>query len=324
MTPEEFLGVWESLATPVTNQELRAHEAVPGAGVWVARDNSDHQHLLVLVDGETELGLEETHGFGAQIKRHRIDGRSDAPYVDLVCLDEGAAQTFAAVAANITSVVAEEPVESRTSLVAATVREWRWFWGVDPSRMSANDAVGLFGELWFLHRWAGVTPSSIQAWEASTGSRHDFQWPTSSVEVKTTASGQRLHTIEDLDQLDDPVTGQLYLCSLRITRDMLASNSVQSLANAAIEALRSEPLSRSDLMSKLARRGYTPAVRDPSTTGYRVVEEGIYQVIDGFPRLTGKTFSPALPRGIDRVSYRLDMNACADWRIGAEPGDWKP
>jgi hypothetical protein len=43
-----------------------------------------------------------------------------------------------------------------------------------------------------------------------------------------------IHTIEHLEQLDDPVTGQLYIYSLRIARDSLAVNSVKSLAEAAI------------------------------------------------------------------------------------------
>ena len=227
MTPEEFLEAWATLPTPVANYQLEAHELAPGSGVWVARDNADHQHLLVLVDGLSELGLEDTHGLSVSIRRHRVAGRDDAPYVDLSCLDSGALQTFATVAADIATAVVREPVDRRTSALAAAVREWRWFWGVDPSGLSATDAVGLFGELWFLNRWASPSAASVHAWEGSNGSRHDFQWPTISVEVKTTSrAGAIMHTIQHLDQLSDPETGQLFLYSLRITRDALAANTV--------------------------------------------------------------------------------------------------
>lgn len=325
MTPAAFLAAWEALPTPTTNHELEAHEVDPGSGVWVARDNADHQHLLVLVDGRSELGLDETHGLRATIGRHRIAGRDDAPYVDLVCLDSGVEQTFATVAADIATSVTPEPVGSRTAAVAAALREWRWFWGVDPSQMSANDAVGLFGELWFLNRWAGPSPASVQAWEGSNGSRHDFQWSNSSVEVKTTARGGSVtHTVEHLEQLGDPVTGQLHLYSLRIARDTLASNSVSSLAQTAITALGSDPVARADLKAKLAQRGYTPSGRDESVVTYRVVDEGLYLVSDGFPRLTPQSFSGGLPHGIATISYRLDMNACGAWRTDATPGSWAP
>ena len=325
MTPTEFTAAWEALRTPVTNHELEAHEVVPGSGVWVARDNADHQHLLVLVDGKRELDLEETHGLSVAITRHRVAGRADAPYVDLACLDTGTVQTFATVAADIANAVIEEPIEARTSAVTAAVREWRWFWGVDPKRLSMTDAIGLFGELWFLNRWAGVSAASVQAWEGSNGSRHDFQWPASSVEVKTTArTGAITHTIEHLDQLSDPETGHLYLYSLGITRDALAANTVNSLAAAARNALRSDPVSRSDLMAKLAQRGYTPAGRDEGDVGYRIVDEALYRVADRFPRLTLKEFPGGLPQGIAGVSYQLDMSACGEWRTDAAPGRWTP
>lgn len=325
MTPGEFIEIWDTLATPTTNQELEAREVVASSGVWVARDNAEHQHLLVQVDGKTELGLDETHGLSVAISRHRIAGRDDAPYVDLVCLDSGALQTFATVAADIASSVAQEPIEARTAAVAAAIREWRWFWGVDPGAMSRTDAVGLFGELWFLNRWAGQSASSVQAWEGSNGSRHDFQWSTSSVEVKTTArAGSVIHTIEHLEQLDDPVTGQLYVYSLRVARDSLAVNSVKSLAEATIKRLQADPVTRADLMAKLALRGYTPVGRDESVATYRVVDEGLYRVVDGFPRLTPQTFPSGLPQGIASVSYQLDMNACGEWRTDATPGTWAP
>ena len=143
--------------------------------------------------------------------------------------------------------------------------------------------------------------------------------------MKTTArSGAATHTIEHLEQLDEAVAGQLYLFSLRIARDALAANSVNSLAEAAIKALRNDPVTRADLMAKLAQRGYTPVGRDESDVTYRVLDEGLYRVADGFPRLTPQSFSGGLPQGIASVSYQLDMNACGEWRTDATPGRWVP
>lgn len=325
MTPEEFQTIWRALRTPITNHELEATEVSIGTGVWVARDNADHQHLLVLVDARSQLDLDETRGLKVAIGQHRIAGREDAPYVDLACLDSGAVQTFATVASDIANAAVNRPPEDRTGAVVTAVREWRWFWGVDPSQMSRSDAVGLFGELWFLNRWAGVSATSVQAWEGSSGSRHDFQWPTSSVEVKTTArGGASLHTIEHLEQLDDAESGQLYLYSLRIARDALAANSVNSLAQAARNALLDDPVSRAHLMAKLAQRGYTPAGRDESGATYRIVDEALYRVDEMFPRLTPRDFPRGLPRGIASISYQLDMTACNEWRTDATPGRWTP
>lgn len=325
MTPNEYLATFESLSTPTTNHDLEAHEVAVGSGVWVARDNGDHQHLLVQVDDDADLDLEETHGLQVTIGRHRIAGRNDASYVDLVCLDAGAAATFAAVASEIAGATAPVGFADRPSAVVGAVRAWRWFWDVDPSLMSTTDAVGLFGELWFLNRWAGVSEASVEAWEGSHGSRHDFQWPSTSVEVKTKASaGAIVHKIESLEQLDDPEAGVLYLYSLRISRDPLAVNSVNSLAAATIRNLRTQPVASAAALEKLASRGYTPAGREAGAVTYRVLEEALYWVAADFPRLTRSSFPSGLPHGVTTVAYQLDMNACGAWLVDADPASWAP
>lgn len=325
MTPAEYLEMWRGLPSPGSSEELEALEVASGSGVWVAKDRQERQHLLVLIDHEAELAVDGTHGLGIAAKRHAIPGRGDEWYIDLACLDEAVTSTYAAVAAEIATSVVAEPQAVRPALVAAAIDEWRWFWGVDPSRMTLPEAVGLFGELWFLNRWAGASAESVEAWEGSSGLRHDFVWPSTSVEVKTTSrSGPVEHKIEHLQQLDAPMTGDLFLFSLRITRDPLAANSVDSLARAAVSSLNAHAVARSDLLAKLALRGYSPAGRHEGAVTYRVVEEALYQVSADFPRLTAGSFLDGLPQAITKVSYVLDMNACGEWRTSVTPETWTP
>ena len=97
--------------------------------------------------------------------------------------------------------------------------------------------VGLFGELWFLVQWAGPSAGSVQAWEASDGARHDFQWPQYSVEVKATSrSGPIVHSIQISNSWRTLRTGDLYLYSLRVARDALAANTVTSLVRSLVNA----------------------------------------------------------------------------------------
>ena len=83
----------------------------------------------------------------------------------------------------------------------------------------------------------------------------------------------------------------------------------------ATAALGSHPESRAELLTKLGQRGYTPAGRDQSAVPYRVIEEALYRVAGGFPRLTRSSFPDGLPAGVSRVSYQLDMTACQDWLV---------
>jgi Putative PD-(D/E)XK family member, (DUF4420) len=323
--PDQYQAVWRGLRTPSLANQLEASEVDPGSGVWVARDASDLQHLLVQVPDGSELDVSGTHGLGVSISRHRIPEHEDATYIDLVCLDQAVAPTFAAVAADIAEEALHAEPASRLTEVVAALNEWRWFWGVDPTRLSATDAIGLFGELWFLIRWAGASPASIQAWGASDGSRHDFQWPQYSVEVKATSrAGAAIHSVQNLEQLEDPESGDLYLFSLRLARDALAANTLSSLVSMATAALGPDAESRAELLTKLGQRGYTPAGRDQSAVPYRVIEEALYRVAVGFPRLTRSSFPDGLPAGVSRVSYQLDMTACQDWLFDRSPDSWPP
>jgi hypothetical protein len=325
MTPEEFQSRWRELPLPTSTSQLEAGEVEDGSGVWVARDSANRQHLLVRVPDGVDLDVTGTHGLSVGVARHRIPNQPDAFYIDLVCLDQAVAATFAAVAADIAEEAVAAGPDARRSHVVSALNEWRWFWGVDPTQLSASDAIGLFGELWFLIRWAGVSGEAIQAWDASNGARHDFQWPERSVEVKATSrSGSAVHTIAHLEQLEDAETGDLYLYSLRVARDALAANTLNSLVAAASAALGDQPDARSELLTKLGQRGYSPAGRDQSAVPYRVVDEALYEVIEGFPRLIGKSFSSGLPNGISRVSYQLDMTACAAFRVPIGPSEWPP
>ena len=149
---------------------------------------------------------------------------------------------FAAVAADIASEAVQAGPDARRDQVISALNEWRWFWGVDPTRLSAREAIGLFGELWFLIRWAGVSADSVEAWGCLNGARHDFQWPMQSVRSRRhPVAGAVVHTVQHLEQLEDAETGALYLVSLRVARDALAANTLHSLVAFATAELDGQP-----------------------------------------------------------------------------------
>lgn len=323
MTPEEFQRRWHDLPASSNSGQLEGVEVTGGSGIWIARDDAYRQHLLVRVPAGVVLDIEGTHGMSVAVIRHRVPAQPDASYIDLLCLDPAVSATFAAVAADIATETTDASPDSRRGLVISALNKWRWFWGVDPTKISANDAVGLFGELWFLLRWAGMSVASVQAWDGSNGARHDFQWPERSVEIKATSkSGPVTHTVQHLEQLEDAETGELYLFSIRVARDLLAANTLHSLVNVAVAGLGGHPDTRAELMTKLGRRGYTPAGHDQSAVPYRVVEESLYRVGGQFPRLTRGSFRDGPPAGINRISYELDMSVCQPWLTDETPETW--
>jgi hypothetical protein len=316
---------WQSLATPDSVQQL---EAIPISAndAWVAVDHEGLRHLLLLVPDGTEAPPTVTRGLRVTVARHQVQGRDPADYLDLTCLSDDLAPTFTAVAADIGEEAGTAPPEQRVAAVISALTRWQWFWGVETDRLTEQDALGLFAELWFLHRWEGGGPGAIEAWTASTGSRHDFQWPVRSVEVKATgrrADGAVLHRIQHLDQLADPEAGELYLFSLRVVRDELAHNTLPDIVDRITEGLRGNPQAKDELARKLGQRGYSPAFRSRHETPYRILGENIYRVETGFPRLTKDSFVGGLLPGIADVSYLIDMATCDPWIVATSPDGWK-
>jgi len=303
---------------------VRVGGAPQRSPLWLARDARGRMHLLVEISSGTEpLRVRATRGLEVLTENLRVSSHPPATYIDLSCLETAHQKTFAAVCCDIISATASVN-DSLRNAVLRTLERWRNFWNVDPAGLSREGALGLFGELWFLLRWmTSASRATLERWQGPTGARHDFQWDTASIEVKTTAitASGPVHWIANLDQLDDPVTGSLYLFSLQTADDALAANTLPTLVNHLEGIFASDPDATQIFAERLAQAGYNPAHADRYNRSLRVVAEELYRVNGSFPRLVKSSFPAGLPPGIEGVSYSLSLAACAPWRIATSPQD---
>jgi len=325
VTPELLEGYWARLPVAPQADRLVADE-IGTVGIWVARDNQGQPHVLVRLDFPSRVPPFDTRGLRVEVGERQVaDGPSDT-YLDLVCLDDTVAPTFAVVAADVATLAENTEPTRRGTVLAAALSRWRWFWRVDSGGLSETDVVGLFAELWFLAQWAGADVLAVAAWTGSDNSRHDFQWAQVSVEVKATtrrgSSGGVSHHINSLDQLADPETGVLHLFSMRLRKDDLARNTLPALVDQIDTALGEDPEAHEEFSRKLAARGYSPAHRGRYRQPHRVIEEKLYRVTDRFPRLLPSSFPHGLPDGITDVAYMLDTVACGPWLVADGPHHW--
>jgi len=311
----EITDVWEQIRHPGTEQ-LQGRLAPGSSSVWLALDSLGRRHILVDAPGVViGRSLGTTKGLSALTAELDVAGRATSGYVDVTCLDPALNETFTAVAADLIRATSAAPGDT-VGAVALTLDTWRWFWGNDAG-LNGEEVTGLFGELWFLLRWA-PWPGSIQSWVGPTGAVHDFVSTEVSVEVKATrvrADGRAVHRITNLDQLASPNTGHLYLFSLQVIPDSLAANSLPGLVKQARDRLRESPAHVGAFLETLGRAGYNPAHEDRYQQTYRVVAEELFDVTEGFPRLTRETFAGGLPQGIDNLSYTLDLAACFSYMV---------
>lgn len=327
MEAEDLERTWSHLAVPLPPAELsglRVPGLQPNLRIYVALDSSERRHLLIEVPRSTEsLKYHATRGLEVSTENLRIGQSPEATYIDLTCLDPLQNQTFTAVSLDIITAISSALMDPREAVISSLDR-WRWFWSLDPNGLTREEALGLFGELWFLYRWVGpVSSSTLNCWHGPLGARHDFQWDVSSVEVKTTsiASGNPVHRIASIDQLDDPDTGMLYLFSLQVWDDPLSANTLPALVSRIAISLSNDPASSLLFNERLAQAGYNPAMGERYSRPLRIIAEELYKVEGAFPRLTRKSFINGLPPGIENISYSLSVSVCIPWRVAISPSD---
>jgi hypothetical protein len=320
LSVESVESVWAALSRPP--EGLRAQLHPDSEQVWIALDAADRRHLLVRA-AQHQAGerLITTHGLHAETAQISVESGPIDVWADISCTDRSLNRTFMALAADLVSDV----VSSRDAMSAVqhTLKAWQWFWGVSPDGLGENAAVGLFGEMWFLDRWAPF-PGAVESWHGFDNERHDFSSPRTAVEVKTTRShvvGPPRHHISTLDQLEAPGAGPLLLFSLQAIAEANAGNTLPGLISRLRGRLKSRPDLAGLLDQGLAEAGWTPAAAAQHPQTYRIAAERLYQVDGEFPRLTRRSFPGGLPNGVDEVGYRLDLATCASWLVATSPDD---
>jgi hypothetical protein len=193
--------------------------------------------------------------------------------------------------------------------------------------LDAHEVRGLFGELWFLSNWLlAHGQEQIVHWLGPSGARHDFQWPGVAIEAKATMSTHgHVHRINGLDQLDPPADGQLMVFSLRAREEVSASDSVVTLIEAISSKLEGNAGAQDGFELRLSQAGYSPVEADRyAEFRFRVISDRLYEVGDGFPRLSSSLFIAGVPDGIDRIEYEVDLDACPDLIVAGAAGDFEP
>lgn len=329
MTLEELESSWGALQPPGVPDAISGRRAIglpADRPVYLAVDSQRRRHLLVQVpDAIAPVSQRETRSLEVTTARFQVGSNPESLYVDLVCTDAAQHATFSAIAQDLIRSIRQTPGPLRDSILSALGR-WRAFWSVKATGMSRDDALGLFGELWFLRRWLGtVDDATIKHWQATDSARHDFQWPSSSVEVKTAttqSASAPVHRIASLEQLAEPERGQLYLFSLQVCDDALAANTLHGLVASLTADLQTDFQALSEFNDKLAARGYSPADQQSPARQLRILAERLYRVDATFPRLTRQTFWPAgLPAGIVGMEYTIDLTACGNWLAASGPNE---
>jgi hypothetical protein len=303
---QDIDGVWTVLATTPPASGVAAvplgYKVIAG-DVLAGIDAQSRRHLLIpLLPGEA--ARTDTRGRAVHLTRVAHGGRH---YLSVVCLLSELHRVFTQFCRELAESV--ENAKSPAREAAETFARWRALFSdaAHHGLLGEEALVGLLGELLTLedllqHGAFG----RIDYWRGPLNEIHDFRSPTHAIEVKSTLVREgRIVSISSVDQLQEPIGGDLFLRHLRLERDPRGfdlTEIVDRVVNAGGE--------RTALARALLSLGVNVDALDPYRgKRYRVMESRFYDVTSpAFPRVVRASFGKGdIPPGTLRFNYAVDL-----------------
>jgi hypothetical protein len=187
------------------------------------------------------------------------------------------------------------------------------------SKLTLEEEIGLFGELYYINRWLEYFPQEppliIKDWKGPLKNRIDFVTKNSGVEIKTVTPKIRDEIkISNERQLEiNPVIDTLFLYILKVEVNETTGYSLQHM----IETIEAQLVNRApslavkfkDLLLEVG------VISDDYDKNYFFVHEELgFNASEEFPKLTSKN----LPTGINNVSYSIDLSHCKSFKVQLE------
>ena len=225
-------------------------------------------------------------------------------------------EVFYSLADHLVSAIAKDAeLEASAVSLEAVIDKWVKFWSKERTELSRELLLGLLGELIALDQVLDLEGATHSLWEGPKGSPQDFRGNQDSLEVKVqgTHAGPIIHKINGLLQLQIPEQGKLYVLSLRIKLGANGAEAYDDLVDRVSNLeLFSSPDAKTFLGKALESAGYSRNL-PVDFSRYDIVEKGIYEVIEGFPRLTKENLTLD-PRVMD-VTYSVDFSGAEEFLL---------
>ena len=222
-------------------------------------------------------------------------------------------EMFNAVCEHLLSELAKLDGEQSPRAVDTAIREWLDFWRTLKQAFPQSSFIGLIGELLTFDRWVDKDTFRWEFWQGPSGGPHDFCGASFDVEVKTSTkrTGPLLHEISSIDQLQERANRQLVLMSFRLGFSATGALSTHDLIQriSAHKAFEGKEAS-SYLTKALAEGGYSSSI-PAKFEKFDIWAEKMYEIRDGFPRLTRETVP--FDERITDLSYTVDLSGCEEY-----------
>ena len=200
-------------------------------------------------------------------------------------------------------------------------RTWRWhrlLQGSRDSRLGDEEQKGLIGELLVLERHLLPVLGAVDAvrcWTGPLGTHQDFEISRVRVEAKARSSTPRV-IISSEHQLESASADTLFLHVTEMaisTEDAAGAVTVTEVASRIRALMAGQDMAAVELFEDRLEAAGFDWTDDYSDKRWLVGGESIYEVREGFPRITPAT----VPRGAGEVRYTISLPDCEAFRVVA-------
>lgn len=233
---------------------------------------------------------------------------------------ENSEEIFEQVLQNLLEHIVVEAELPLYTLIYEVLDRWHNFFKRKFSkRLTIEEEMGLFGELYYIDKWLDIFPNSppliINDWKGPLKNRIDIVKKAQGIEIKTISPKIRDEIkISNEKQLEtNAVINDLTLYILKMEVSDSVGQTLQELVDRVIGKIQSRAPS---LVVKFKDLLLSIGVVDNEYIDnyFYVHEELAYKVVGEFPRI----ISNQLPIGITNVSYSIDLSHCKKYEVEVE------
>ncbi len=318
---DEIQLAWNSIQTAQGTSGWNTVAVLPShPGRFRAGRNFPNQCEALLAGFRTSVisrNEKLPEGLGFQVTR--VNSEQDGlVWLALTRSPNGNLELFSAMVSDVLQAILATGTEDHSRELRAflgRIRAWQEFMRKGAVPLSAENEVGLVGELTVLEKMLdiGMAPeTAIKAWNGPLDGLRDFELGFGAIEVKTTiASAGLVAKIGSLEQLDDTNCKPIFLGAVKYA---LTENG-QTLPEkiyAIRERLDSDPITLSEFDDRVIAAGYLAAHSSQYHRRFSLREIAMIEVGENFPRLMHGNVKP----GVISARYEINLEPLLSQDIG--------
>lgn len=310
---------WRDIAAAHSSEinARRVTQATPWGLYWAV--DADRNVLLILQHrGIIRRSRRLPKLRGLRVEAQPADGGSDERIV-IRLTDPEQRDIFLRFCRDIVDATALAQTEEQ-AVERFLARTWRWhrlLQGGRDKRLGDDEQRGLIGELIVLerHLLPALEPlDAVRCWTGPLDAPHDFEISRIHVEAKARGSTTPRVLISSEHQLESGNAERLFLHVTEVTTAAEGGQDALTVTDIATRirvVLAGRDMAAVDIFEeRLGAVGFD-WTDDYSDKSWVVGQEALYEVREGFPRIT-----PAVvPGGVGNVRYMISLPDCEGFRV---------